>query len=132
MAKKDLETAVVTCPYCGSTQMMEIPKGSTDEQKEQYIIAVCTCEKAKKEQRKDGLGEKINLLFGEGSASNGFEEPLMEDELNSLQRLCNDVLAGRFINATVSFGSGDKARITTVTDRIKITRESKTKAETGI
>lgn len=132
MAKKDLETTVVTCPYCGSTQMMEIPRDSTDEQKEQYIVAVCTCEQAKKEQRKDGLGQKVDLLFGEGSKANGFDDPLTEDELTGLKRLCGDVLAGRFINATVAFGSGDKARITTVTDRIKITRESKTKAETGI
>lgn len=132
MGKGKNKTAVVTCPYCGGTQMMEVPEAATEEQLQAYAVKVCTCDEAKKEQRKSSLEEKLNMLFGDGSASNGFDEPLSADQLSRLKSLCVNVLDSTFINVTVTFPTGDKARITTVTDRIKVTRESKNHAETKI
>lgn len=122
----------VICPYCGVSQMIEVPEDSTAKQLEEFAVRVCDCEQAKHEQRKLSVKEKIDMLFGAGSEANGFECPLDKKELKSITNLCAEVLDGRYINVVVTLPSGDKARITTVKDRIKVVREDKNQAETKI
>ena len=125
-------TVTLVCPYCDKQQIAEVSENATTKDLEDYAVKLCDCDKAKHEKRKESVKDKINLMFGDGSEANGFEEPLEKESIEALKGLCANVLDGTYINATVTFATGDKARVTTVKDRVKIVRESKNHAETKI
>ena len=120
------------CPFCGKSQMVQIPGNPNEKEIEDAVVAICDCAKAHQEQRKNGMNSRIDMLFGDGSVAHGFDDSLSDEERKSLLQLANDVLDAKWNSVVIGLNNGDKAKIAVSGDQLKISRESRNKQETKL
>lgn len=122
-----METRTGACKFCGQVTVEEMPMEWVQEDINEYVTEICTCDGAeyyrRKKKQKERAHERITFLFGEGNQLEVTPERV-ESLLHEIVELAGDE---EIQSATVEIGNGVKVKIGyTVKERIKITR---TKAE---
>ena len=122
-----METRTGACRFCGQAMVEEMPMEWAQEDINEYVTEMCSCDSAayyqRKKKQKERAHERVVFKFGEGNQLEVTPERA-ESLLHEIVELVGDE---EIRSATVEIGNGVKVKIGyTMKERNKITR---TKAE---
>lgn len=98
------------CKFCGQGILLNVDEGIDQKQADEIACNKCYCYGALKDRELKNANEKLDLLFGDGCDTYGFEK-LPEDQFNILAEAVKQRVYENYLSISFSFGSGIKAKV---------------------